>query len=150
MSEEKIAETLGLKPLSEVLNNDVQEGEIIDMLPTTTVNAPTMPMVVTQDEVINDIEKAQQNISDLVETGKDALDELISIAKQSQSPRAFEVVSTLVKTLVDANKEVVGMSEKKKFAKDEQPAQQSTTNVTNNNLILSTSDLLRMMKGDPQ
>jgi hypothetical protein len=74
---------------------------------------------------------------------------MVEIAKQSESPRAFEVVSTLMKTLLDANKDYVDISTKKKYATEEKnggkPEQQ---NVTNNNLILSTADLLKMLKGD--
>ena len=70
---------------------------------------------------------------------------MVEIAKQSESPRAFEVVSTLMKTLLDANKDYVEMSTKKRYAKEEESP---STQVTNNNLIVSTADLLKMIKGD--
>ena len=73
---------------------------------------------------------------------------LFRSVSQSRYAKAYEVVSTLMKTLIDANKEFVGMSEKKKYAKEDHPAGQATTNVTNNNLILSTTDMLKMIKGD--
>lgn len=145
MSDSKIAEVLGLKPLEEVLDVDISP-------PPAVVNdgvvVPIMPSVNAQEEMIGDIEQAQRNIADILQKGVESLDELLDVAKQSQNPRAFEVVSTLMKTLLDANKDFVGMSEKKKFAKEDHPSQQPTTNVTNNNLILSTTDLLRMMKGN--
>ena len=112
------------------------------------IDVPPTPLATAQDEVIDDIDLAKQNISELMNKGIDSLDELIVVAKQSQNPRAYEVVSTLMKTLIDANKEFVGMSEKKKYAKEDHPAGQATTNVTNNNLILSTTDMLKMIKGD--
>jgi hypothetical protein len=75
---------------------------------------------------------------------------MMSLAKQSESPRAFEVASTLMKTLLDANKDFVEMSMKKKYAVDEVngPKEAAQTNVTNNNLIVSTADLLKMLKGE--
>jgi hypothetical protein len=75
---------------------------------------------------------------------------MMSLAKQSESPRAFEVASTLMKTLLDANKDFVEMSMKKKYAVDEvnAPKEAAQTNVVNNNLILSTTDLLKMIKGE--
>jgi hypothetical protein len=75
---------------------------------------------------------------------------MISLAKQSESPRAFEVASTLMKTLLDANKDFVEISTKKKYAIEEKngPKEAAQTNVTNNNLILSTADLLKMLKGE--
>jgi hypothetical protein len=143
MSEEKIAEALGLRPLSEI-----EDAEVVHAVPTvveeTNVTVPTT----LDDEVVNDIEVAKANIEDLISKGSDSLDSLLSLAKQSESPRAFEVVSTMVKTLIDANKEFVAMSEKKKYAKEDHPAAQ--TNITNNNLILSTTDILKMLKGDKE
>jgi hypothetical protein len=55
-----------------------------------------------------------------------------------------------MKTLLDANKEYSDISSKKKFATEEinGPKEAAQTNVTNNNLILSTADLLKMMKGE--
>lgn len=143
MSEKKIAEVLGLRPLDELSDEEIKAPVIVD-----EVDAPPTPLATAQEEVIDDIATAQQNISDIISKGTDSLDELIAVAKQSQNPRAYEVVSTLMKTLIDANKEMVGMSEKKKYAKEDHPSGQATTNVTNNNLILSTTDLLKMIKGD--
>jgi len=144
MSEHKIADALGLRPLDEVL-----EPDDIVQLPVETgdIHVPVSPSTVATDEVITDIETARSNIESLMKKGTESLDELIVVAKQSQNPRAFEVVSTMMKTLLDANKDFVGMSEKKKFAKEDNSTQSGTTNVTNNNLILSTTDLLKMMKG---
>ena len=79
-----------------------------------------------------------------------SITEMLEIAKQSEHPRAFEVVSTLMKTVLDANKDFADMSSKKRFVKEEinGPKEAAQTNVTNNNLIVSTADLLKMIKGD--
>lgn len=98
------------------------------------------------DENLKDIELAKQNVQNIIEMGDDAVQEMVSIAKQSESPRAFEVVSTLMKTLLDANKEFVDLSSKKKFAEEEKVHGPKETNITNNNLIVSTADLLKMIK----
>lgn len=143
MNENKIAEVLGLRPLDQVSPDEIQTPAVVEIM-----DAPPTPLAVAQDEVIDDIDQAKQNISKLMTKGVESLDELIAVAKQSQNPRAYEVVSTLMKTLLDANKEFVGMSEKKKYAKEDHPSGQATTNVTNNNLILSTTDMLKMIKGD--
>lgn len=143
MSEEKIAEALGLRPLSEI--EDVEVNHIVPtVVEKTSVTVPTT----LDDEVVNDIEVAKANIENLISKGSDSLDSLLSLARQSESPRAFEVVSTMMKTLIDANKEFVAMSEKKKYAKEDHPAAQ--TNITNNNLILSTTDILKMLKGEKE
>lgn len=147
MSDDKIASALGLKPLSEVLDSDKKDSsrEI-----TIIESSDTVPSTVDNNENIADIEQARSNIKNIITQGDDALKEMIALAKQSESPRAFEVASGLMKTLLDANKDFVEMSMKKKYAVDEvnAPKEAAQTNVTNNNLIVSTADLLKMLKGE--
>lgn len=147
MSEKVIADALGLRPLEEIraAGSSNTTVEIYDV-PEQSVTL--MPDTSIDDEVLNDIETAKQNIKDLIEKGNDSLDELISIAKQSEQARAFEVATNMMKMLIDANRDFVAMSEKKKFAKEDTSNSPAQTNVTNNNLILSTTDLLKMMKGE--
>lgn len=144
MNDDKIASALGLRPLDEIREEEKS-------LPVE-VEETSVPAVISEedDENVQDLETARQNIQGIIATGDDALQEMLTIAKQSESARAFEVVSTLMKTLLDANKDFVDISTKKKFAKEELngPKEAAQTNVTNNNLIVSTADLLKMLKGD--
>jgi len=123
---------------SQTQTNDLQvvEGEVREL--ATTNN----------DENLADLELARSNVANIINLGDDAVREMVEIAKQSESPRAFEVVSTLMKTLLDANKEYVEISSKKKMVKDEDAFGKPEKNVTNNNLIVSTADLLSMLKGE--
>ena len=152
MSDDKIASVLGLKPLSEVLSDDedTSNNELVSINDIIKDIVPVDPATIEENETVKDIGLAKKNIENIIKQGDDSLTEIISIAKQSQSPRAFEVVSALMKTLLDANKDFVDMSMKKKYAIDEMnaPKEAAQTNVTNNNLIVSTADLLKMLKGD--
>jgi hypothetical protein len=150
MKNDPIDIALGLRPLEEALNDDAPEylpSEIIENT-TAIVEAKSNP---DDDETVRDIELARSNIKNIIEQGDESLKEMIDLAKQSESPRAFEVASTLMKTLLDANKDFVEMSMKKKYAREEiinPKTDQDTSNVTNNNLIISTTDLLKMLKGE--
>jgi len=123
---DKIGESLGLDPL---------EGELIEPIKNEVVQAP--------EESEQDFKYARENFYNIIETGTQALEQMLDVAKASEHPRAYEVVSTIMKTLVDANKDLVSMSEKK--AKD-QPKEENAQ-VTNNNLFVgSTADLQKMLK----
>lgn len=132
--------------------NDISElgrnGTSTELATKQEINPPAI--IVEDDENLKDIETVRQNIANVIDIGKEAMEEMLEIAKQSEQPRAFEVVSTLMKTLLDANKDYADISSKKKYAKEELlgPKQAAQTNVTNNNLIVSTADLLKMLKGD--
>jgi len=148
--ENKIAETLNMRPIDEAKEDLRAEFEATleeEQLDLPVIRQETLPAIQSDDknaeENLKDIELAKANIENIINLGDDAVKEMVEIAKQSESPRAFEVVSTLMKTLLDANKDYVEMSTKKRYAKEEQT---TTQNVTNNNLIVSTADLLKMIK----
>ena len=145
MSDEHISKALGLTPLSE-LNDEMKSVQEVQSTEVQNIEKFEVLPAEGNDENLNDMELARQNVKNIIELGDDAVKEMVEIAKQSESPRAFEVVSTLMKTLLDANKDYVDISTKKKFAQDDKPEKE--TNVTNNNLIVSTADLLKMIKGD--
>lgn len=142
-----IATTLGLRPLADSVEKELpvvieQEEEQNTELAVIDDNK--------NEEIVQDIEQARTNIKNIITQGDAALSEMMELAKQSESPRAFEVASTLMKTLLDANKDFVDMANKKKYAIEETKDKggSSGANVTNNNLIVSTADLLKMMKGE--
>jgi|TARA_B110000967_G_C18818129_1_gene527220 hypothetical protein len=149
MSDEKMSSALGIRALS-----DIDEGEKqlpAKAAPEEVANTEVAVIDPNDDENLKDIESVRTNIEEIMETGAEAMKEMLEIAKQSEQPRAFEVVSTLMKTMLDANKDFADISSKRKFVKEEingpkDAANQQSSNVVNNNLILSTSDLLKMLK----
>lgn len=133
--DDPIANKLGLAPMSSFdTGGDVVEHK------TTTVEKST-----AAKELEADRDYARTNFYDAIEAGSRALQEMLDVAQQSNHPRAYEVVATLIKTVTDANKDLVAMSEKK--VPVEETVEDSKT-VTNNNLIFqgSTKDLLKMIK----
>ncbi len=157
ISNDPIEQALGLRPLEEALK-DMPENDPADEpddlpVPIEETNMEVAIVDPATDPTIQDIELARLNIKNIIEKGDESLNEMIELAKQSESPRAFEVASGLMKTLLDANKDFVEMSMKKKYAKEEitnPKEEQAAANVTNNNLILSTTDLLKMLKGETE
>lgn len=82
---------------------------------------------------------ARENIRDMIETGSVALSEIMELARLSQHPRAYEVVATMYKSVLDANKELSSLKDPKKDTTNEK--------VVNNNLFVgSTNDLLDMLQ----
>ena len=98
------------------------------------------------DEIDNDYKYARENLYGVIEKGTDALDNLIDLAKASEHPRAFEVVSQLTKTLVDANKDLLDIQKKVKDLKKEDK-KENPKNVTNALFVGSTAELQKMISG---
>ena len=98
-----------------------------------------------------DYDSARNNLHKLLNQGQDALYHALEIAKQSEHPRAFEVVGNLMKQLADTNEQLLALSERKQKLdapkqSEGQPA--PGKQVTNNNAIFvgSTSELGNLIK----
>ena len=114
---------------SEILNIDPPVQEVI---------APS-----TNNEVEDDYDYARKNLRDLIDSGMGDLNTVMDIARQSESPRAFEVATNLMKTLTDTNKDLLELAKKKKDLTQEK----NTQNVTNALFVGSTADLQKMIQG---
>jgi hypothetical protein len=135
--DDEIANTLGLEPMKPSLEGDIVPAQ---------VKAPSLRSVDKSDQADNDFAYARENFYNVIEKGSQALEDMLDVAKASEHPRAYEVVSTIMKTLVDANKDLVSMSEKKAEA-DKKGDEDTGKSVTNNNLFVgSTSELQQMLK----
>lgn len=97
------------------------------------------------DNAENDFEYARQMYHDLLAKGSAALDDMMDVARNTEHPRAFEVLATTMKTVSDINGNLMDLHKKKKsFKQKEEPKQLAGT--TNNNLFVgSTTDLQRML-----
>jgi len=97
------------------------------------------------DEIESDYKYARENLYNAIERGSDALEELVELAKQSQSPRAFEIVGQMIKTLIDANKDLLEVQKKVKDLKKEETAK-GPNNVTNALFVGNTAELQKLLK----
>ena len=96
--------------------------------------------VIEPEEYSDDVQFSKDNIKKLIGKATDSIDELMDIAKRSEHPRAYEVLANLLRTAVDANKELATIAIKEKG-----------TSVVNdnrsvNNVFMTTSELLKIMK----
>ena len=92
----------------------------------------------------NDFETTRSNLHSLLQQGQDALYHALEVAKQSEHPRAFEVVGGLVKHLSDVNTQLLDLHKRKQTI--EAPTKKEAA-VTNNNAIFvgSTNELSKML-----
>ena len=74
------------------------------------------PLVNGQEDE-TDFQYARENLYNLIERGQDGLEELLEIAKQSQHPRAFEVVGQMIDKLANTNKELLNLHKTKQTGK---------------------------------
>jgi hypothetical protein len=143
--DENLSKVFGIEPLKQ--GEVVSTGEeIVNHTPNTKV----------EDNIETDYDISRSNLHKLLNQGQDALYAALEIAKQSEHPRAFEVVGNLMKQLADINEQLLKLSEKKVKLDLPKPTEAGTPSkqVTNNNAIFvgSTSELSKLIqnmnKGD--
>ena len=99
------------------------------------------------DSATSDFELARINIHTMVQTATDAIDELADIAKQSQHPRAFEVLAKLIDSTVAANKSLLDLQDKIRQIKNADiPSNEKAQTINNNLFVGSTAELQRLIK----
>ena len=99
------------------------------------------------ENVENDYEYSKRTYYDLIEKGQNALDDMIDVARNLEHPRAYEVLSGMIKNVSDVNDRLMDLNKKKKDFYKNDIKQIEGNNTTNNNLFVgSTTDLQRMLK----
>ena len=95
-------------------------------------------------KIEDDYDATRNNLRSLLVTGQEALMQALEVAKQSEHPRAFEVVGNLMKQLADVNQQLMDLHQQK--AKLDAP--KGDSKVTNNNAIFvgSTAELNKLIK----
>lgn len=100
------------------------------------------------EENINyDYDKTRDNLHGLLNQGQDALYNALEIAKQSEHPRAFEVVGNLIKQLSEVNAQLLELHDKKqKLDTPKGSDKNESKQVTNNAIFVgSTSELNKLI-----
>ncbi len=102
----------------------------------------------SDDHKDNDYEYTRETLYDLIEKGREGIEEMIEVARQSEHPRAYEVLAGLIKDTAQTSEKLMDLHRKiQTIDKMMLPAPtQDTGNTTNNLFIGSTTELQRMLK----
>jgi len=100
------------------------------------------------DNIANDYNYSRQTYYDLIEKGKDSLDLMLEVARESEHPRAFEVLSGMIKNVSEVNDKLMDLNKKNKdISVDEIKKIEKTTN---NLFVGSTAELQRMLQDNDE
>ena len=120
------------------------EQPIQEILPAVTNETKFGTPARLEDDLDQDYEESRKTIKDLVNKGNQAIDHLLAIASESEHPRAFEVVATLIKNTADANEKLMTMQKAVRDMKNIK--QKSDVTVDKAIFIGSTSELSKLIK----
>ena len=138
------------KLVEQRIEKHLELGEEISKNDVKVINAvENVPVVIDSNgNKDNDFQYARENLYDIIEKGRDAMEELLEIAKAEESPRAFEVFGQLLKNMTDTQQTLMELHQKKQKLENDGDRQEVTRaqNVTNALFVGSTADLLKLVK----
>ena len=98
------------------------------------------------EDIKKDYQYTRANLYSLIEKGQEALNGIMELASESDSPRAYEVAGQIIKSVGDTTDKLLDLQKKLKDM-EEDNMKQTTNNVTNNALFVgSTSELSKLLK----
>jgi hypothetical protein len=131
---------------------DKKLSELFDVDPIATnveiVSSTEVVPVKSEDVVETDTEYARRNIRDLIDKGSVAVDNLLQVSKESEHPRAYEVVAGLMKTMADLNKDLLELQKRKKDLQPQLDNASNRGNITVEKAVFvgSTAELLKQIR----
>ena len=124
--------------------NDSLDIEIVDEEKSPTAKKESKIIEKDKKDSTRDYEYTRGNLYSLIEKGQEALDSIMEVAQEGQQPRAFEVVSQLIKNVADTTDKLVDLQQKMKNLEAEDPKGPSTVN--NALFVGSTAELQKLLK----
>ena len=131
--------------LNEVFNvsSDIVESTIESDEPLEIEKKETPEQ--KNDDIKKDYEYTRGNLYSIIEKGQEAINCVLELAQESDSPRAYEVLGQLIKNVSDTTDKLIDLQKKIKDI-DEKKVSSGPTNVTNALFVGSTAELSKLLK----
>lgn len=119
-------------------------------LPVTTKIIPEkIKSNVDQGEINNDtetdVEYSRQKMKELIDMSSEAIQNMMALAAETEHPRAFEVLSTMIKQASEMSQDLVKLQKTRKDIT--QSKEELNGNTTNNAIFVgSTNELQKFLK----
>lgn len=133
---DKIAESLGIEPLTNVLT---------PLFPTQTTAPAVIPPETTKS-VITDQESARENLRRVAKKAEDILDEVATFAQSSQTAKGYEALSRILEQTISANRALAEAAARTQEVSRVEDNRQVHNNTTQNVFVGSTAEFLSMIR----
>lgn len=119
--------------------------QIIEPIKEIIINTPH-----EEDDIKADYNLSRKTFRSLIDKGNAAMENLTDLAKESESPRAYEVLATMMRTIADTTKDLFELQNKNKNLRKEDNLKQEQITVERAVFVGSPSDLLKRIKEEKQ
>ena len=106
--------------------------------------------MVDEKRIKDDYEYSRDTYYEILENGKESMQLMIEVARESEHPRAFEVLSGMMKNMADVNDKLMDLNKKNKDINQKDEPKQIGGTTTNNLFVGTTTDLQRLIQNEKQ
>ena len=96
-------------------------------------------------DILDDYNYSREKYKKIIDRGEEALDGMMQLAAESEHPRAYEVLSGMLKNMADVTDKLMDLQNKKTKLQEQKPEAPQGGITQNNVFIGSTTDLQRML-----
>lgn len=122
----------------------------VEIIPPKKEVEPIVNTPHEDDDIKADYNLSRRTFRDLINKGNAAVESLTDLAKESESPRAYEVLATMMRTIADTTKDLYDLQKKTKDLKGEDKRDQPNVTVEKAVFVGTTAELLQKMKESKQ
>lgn len=128
--EKNISDALGIEYIPVVEEKEIKQ----------IANAP-----VSLEQADSDYALVRKNLKNIITQSEAAIEGILDVASESESPRAYEVVSQLIHSSLDANTKLLELHKRMKDLKKEEGGS-TPKSITNNSIYVgSTAELQKFL-----
>ena len=117
--------------------------DILDIQSDIKTKTEVIKVPDRSQNIETDYKYARENLYNLVERGQDAIDGILDLSRETESPRAYEVAGQLIKTVSDTAEKLIDIQKK---LKDLEKENESVKTQHNHLYVGSTSELQKFLK----
>jgi len=136
-----------MKKINEKLSQ-ILDVEPITIEQTVVTSTEIVEMPIGDNVVETDADYARNNIKSLIDKGSDAIQELAVVARDSQHPRAYEVMANMLKHLTDMNKDLLEIQKRKQDLTGIKESGSKDVNIDKAVFVGSTAELMKLLKSE--
>ena len=129
-TEKNISDALGIEYIPVVEEREIKEVKAVPA---------------TQEQADSDYALVRKNLKNIINQSEAAIEGILDVASESESPRAYEVVSQLIHSSLDANTKLLELHKRMKDLKKEEGGS-GPKSITNNSIYVgSTAELQKFL-----
>lgn len=116
------------------------EKNKLDLIPFVEERKPAII------EADDDVDFARKNIIDIIGKAQSALEDMVDVARQSQSPRAYEVLNSMLKNVGDLSKDLIEIHQRRQTIIKTSAQDPNAPKEVHNHLNITTAELNKMIE----